>query len=155
MSLEQYTTLAQSEGITLGRSHFNDLGLNLNPVISLCPDIENYFAFSIPENVLEVNFIRLLCKEEMLEEMTKYVPGIYLKDLGFLVLATDGSGDNFVTDIRTGKVYKASHDIYAEDGIRMSGETLPYDYENVLKSLSEVTGSIEDFLEQFSQKNLI
>ena len=116
--------------------------------------VKDYYSQALSLTDLQIDSVRLLGKHNVMEEAFNLIPGCKVLEFGFIPIASTDSGDIYVVDYRTGKVFELSHEKYNLDSIcpgwksDYSGfmEDIPITQINIIKTACHSFSEVEKFL---------
>jgi hypothetical protein len=124
--------------------------LNELAKFGLPDDAESFYAKAEPEECAEINNVRLWPISEVIAENTKFVPGIYIQPMGYVVFATTIFGDAFcfATDgnyeAQSAPIVLIAHDLERDEIKR----------EELAKLAKPIAPDLGTFLEMFVGEKL-
>jgi hypothetical protein len=88
-------------------------------VSDVAKSARDYFSAWIPQTTIQLDFHNIWGPSDLIRQNYEFVPGCCLLPLGFIVFATDGSGDVFGVDTRSGRAHHFLHELFGDDGIHI------------------------------------
>lgn len=115
--------------------------------LNLPEEVLDFYSQYSPIDTIEINNIRLLPIDEIIEENTNYTPSYILTPLGFCAIASTIEGDVYCIrrTINNYSIVIASHDEIYE------GQSV----EETLNGTKQVAETLPDFLNAFVQQELV
>jgi len=128
--------------------------LDAFPNLNFSQDVSNYLKHCIPLINLEVGNILILSSSRIKEEARNLIPGIYVSPFGFIPIAVYYSGDPYVVDTCSGKIYSIEHGRYDDRGIAQGWDStctkmlpsLQIDRDNIIATAEDSFDDIFEFL---------
>jgi hypothetical protein len=111
--------------LLLGRSHRReDVSFSSNShirnqfsALEWNTDSLDYIENCLPTSDLEVGNFTILNEDRIILESTELIPGSYISEFGFVPIVVYYSGDPYVLDVVSGKVFGIGHGKYETNGI--------------------------------------
>jgi len=122
-------------------------------------DARLFFAEAEPEQCVEINHVRLWPIKEVLAENRDYVPGCFIRPMGYIVFATTIFGDAYCFDIKkknaeSAPIVLVAHDLNWDEikpeGMAELAKPIASTFENYLKLFVEEKLDIEPNYPEFN-----
>ncbi len=143
-----------------GLTRFDLKLLNLVAHMRIHPDAQQYFDACIPISRNSPGIHDLCPPDSIVSENTRYTPGAYVSQFGFICFASEGCGDAVTIDLLTGEVLIFCHEFdyigddivfYREDN---SKAVMPKSRESIIESAIARFDSIEAFFDDWKQQSI-
>lgn len=111
--------------LSLAKSHGNgDVSFSSNSrirnqfsALEWDTDSIDYIENCLPTSDLEIGYFTILDENRIVLESTEMIPGSYVSEFGFIPIVVYYSGNPYVLDVSSGKVFGIEHGKYEPNGI--------------------------------------